>query len=380
MNPLHPLFFIIILGIAYISAATILYFYKPIPISNQNISIEGLRGFLGVSVFIHHCSIWHQFINTGSWEAPKSNLYNQLGQTSVVLFFMITCYLFLSKLINSKDKTFNWASFFKSRLLRIVPMYFFVVLLIIVIIGICSFHQKESALNLFLNIVNWLFFTINKSPNINNFSYTNLIISCVNWSLPFEWLFYLTFPILGLLLLKEKPKKIYLWTSLISIGYFFYVGKLISSPNSYFIGGAIAPFCIKYNWYLDILKNKFSDYIIFICLLLICFFETANNFLCMLLITIVFTLIAVGNTFFGVLESKKIHFLGQICYSIYLLHGIILFLTFYLGIGLENSKMLNPQKYCYIIFGLTPILIFLSYLGYTYIEKPFIYLYKKSNN
>lgn len=92
MAPTHTIFAVIVFIVCYIIAYTINIKYKLKPKPNRYESIDGLRGFLGVSVFIHHASIWYVFAKTGAWELPKSNLYVHLGQTSVSLFFMISSF------------------------------------------------------------------------------------------------------------------------------------------------------------------------------------------------------------------------------------------------------------------------------------------------
>src|SRR5579872_6442540 len=62
-------------------------------------SIDGLRGFLALFVFIHHASIWYFLPHIHRWGYTPYDLFNQFGSTSVAFFFMITAFLFFSKLI-----------------------------------------------------------------------------------------------------------------------------------------------------------------------------------------------------------------------------------------------------------------------------------------
>ena len=91
-------------------------------------SIDGLRGYLAFFVFLHHASIWYFYLQTGKWALPPSNLYTQFGHSSVFLFFMITGFLFFSKLIDGRTQTIDWGKLFVSRLLRLAPLYLFWVL------------------------------------------------------------------------------------------------------------------------------------------------------------------------------------------------------------------------------------------------------------
>src|SRR5688500_16089594 len=62
-------------------------------------TLDGLRGFLALSVFTFHLVLTRDFLVTGEWEPPRSRFYSFLGPLGVSLFFMITGFLFWSKLL-----------------------------------------------------------------------------------------------------------------------------------------------------------------------------------------------------------------------------------------------------------------------------------------
>jgi len=90
-----------------------------------------------------------------------------------------------------------------------------------------------------------------------------------------------------------------------------------------------------------------------------------------------FTLIALGNTIFGVLKNKPLKLMGEISYSTYLLHGILIFFTIHFVYGLKATSCLSEPNYCWLMLGLTPVLIGVSFLTYFFMEKPFIERAKK---
>jgi peptidoglycan/LPS O-acetylase OafA/YrhL len=108
---------------------------------------------------------------------------------------------------------------------------------------------------------------------------------------------------------------------------------------------------------------------------LILFFDTSNNFTCKILI--IFTLIALGNNLFGILKSSTLKFLGEISYSTYLIHGIIIFIVMYFYYNLEEAKNLSPTQFWTSIFIITPIVVITSFLSYKNIEKPCMNYSKK---
>ncbi len=378
MHPLNPFFSIIIFLIAIITAYIIKRKYKIGTPSGRYETIDGMRGLLALSVFICHSAVWHQYLQIGKWAHPKSNLYYQFGQTSVTLFFMITSFLFISKLLHARETGFNWKAFFISRIYRLAPMYYVSLLITIIsIMFVCEWQLNSNLPNLISSIGEWSFFTIHHEPNINNSEYT-LIMGGVVWSLPYEWFFYFSLPIISLFILKIKPQILYIGLGIIFIIIFCFVHDIKHIHLYAFIGGAIAPIIIKYFSFYKKINNTLVSMIIIICLFLIGKYTNVSSLFCLLLITIIFTAIALGNTLFGILSNATLRFLGDICYSTYLLHGIILFTVYYWGFGLENVKNLSSPAYCAVVFAITPLVVFISFLGYKYIEKPFMEKAKNS--
>lgn len=379
MSNINPLFALIIFLIACFTAYIINLKYKISYASSRYETIDGLRGFLAISVFIAHASIWYEYIQKGKW-ALESYLYSQLASTSVAFFFMISSFLFISKLLNSSDKDFNWKSFFISRFFRLAPMYYFsLVLIVLFVMIITDWKLKLTTFEFLHEMFLWGTFTVIRGSSINNFDFTYLINAGVAWSLPFEWLFYFSLPIISLFVLKRKPSVLYLFISVFFICGFFYTNGVHIQHLLSFVGGALAAVVVKYKL-LKNAENVFFSVLILICLALIGQFEKSTNMPCKILITIIFILVSSGNTLFGILKSPILKLLGEISYSTYLLHGIVLFVVFYFGFGLEKAKNLTPSEYCLIVFLITPVIVMLSFAGYRYIEKPFMDIPKKYFN
>ena len=99
MTPSNPIFAVIILLITFCTGYAINLKYKFTPNSNRFETIDSLRGFLAISVFIHHSNIWYKYLHTGNWEAPESNVFNQLGQTGIAFFLLINWLVLKEKVI-----------------------------------------------------------------------------------------------------------------------------------------------------------------------------------------------------------------------------------------------------------------------------------------
>lgn len=334
-------------------------------------SIDGLRGYLAFFVFLHHSSIWFFYLRTGKWEVPPSNLYTHLGQSSVTLFFMITGFLFFTKIIEGRSKRIDWLKLFISRFFRLTPLYFFVLLLLLITISILSRGQiKESPEILIKEIVKWLTFTIFGMPDINSIKNSWIIIAGVTWSLPYEWAFYFSLPLMSVAL-GTMPPKIFIAISLLCFTYF----KMWNFDIHYlsFIGGITAAALARYNRFHDFATSKLAT-IVATCLISIAviFFPVAHKVTPVLLLALAFSLIASGNNLFGLLTCSVSRTLGESTYSIYLLHGIFLFFTFTIFFNSFEASRLSATKHWIVIWTITPFLIILSSISFKYIEKPAI--------
>lgn len=380
MNPLNPIFAIIVYFIAF---GTAYLLYKKHKIKNDAIryeTIDGIRGFLAIGVFIHHSSIWFQYLQINSWESSKSNLYNQLGQTSVSFFFMITAFLFITKLLNTNTQNVNWNAIFISRFFRLAPMYFVSLLfLVIIVFKISNWELNVSFNGLIKEMLKWGSFTILGCPSINNSSYTSIINAGVVWSLPYEWLFYFSLPIISIIVFKKISSKVYLIISLLFLLVFYKIQAFNQHHLLSFVGGGFAPLFMKYNTKKINFNSMFFSFLILICLALILMFSSSDDYYCKFLIMVVFNIIALGNNFFGVLKSSTLKFLGEISYSTYLIHGIIIFIVMYFFYNIENAKKLSPTVFCLTIFIITPVVVFTSFLFYKNIEKPCLNFSKRIN-
>src|SRR5689334_15646159 len=65
------------------------------------VALDGLRGFAAISVFAFHVVVANGFMTTGQWAPPASGFYALLGPASVSLFFMITGFLFWTRLLSA---------------------------------------------------------------------------------------------------------------------------------------------------------------------------------------------------------------------------------------------------------------------------------------
>lgn len=174
-------------------------------LSHRYSSLDGLRGYLALAVFLSHSSIWYFYLHSGVWDVPPSTLYTQLGQSSVTLFFMITGLLFWSKLLNGRLEPIDWTRLYLSRVLRLGPLYL-VAAACVILVAFCraGFELKESPWVVVGQVATWLMFTIPGISPVNGFAETVPIAGAV-WTLSYEWLFYACLPIGAFCLRASTP-------------------------------------------------------------------------------------------------------------------------------------------------------------------------------
>ena len=334
-------------------------------------TIDGLRGYLAFFVFLHHSSVWFQYLRTHHWRVPASALYTQFGQSSVALFFMITGFLFFSKLIDGRRGGIDWGKLFVSRVLRLVPLYLVSMALLFLIVAVLSgWSLHVPGRTLAKGMARWLCFTIPDAPNLNAINDTFTIIAGVTWSLPYEWLFYLSLPLLALTTRALPPIR-YLGLSVVGGGLLLAVWRPTGYQLMPFAGGMLAAVLVRSEAFRAFCERRVAVLLVIASIAAAIALPSvvpasANLFL----LSAAFALIAGGCSLFGALLSPASRVFGEMAYSIYLLHGILLFAMFTFVIGRENASQLSPEAHWAWVIGASPLLVLVSGLSYRFIERP----------
>ncbi len=185
----------------------LIFSYSPIfkfidePMTKQRVStLDGLRGFLALSVFLHHAVITYSFIQGKPWQLPAASpFYSLLGQTSVAFFFMISGFLFWGKVIREQSRL-KWRALYIGRVFRIAPIYLVAVFSMFTIVFIrTGWSIHESFEKVADEIMQWLALGIMGKPDINGYRTPALILAGVTGSLHFEWIFYFSLRITSFL-------------------------------------------------------------------------------------------------------------------------------------------------------------------------------------
>ena len=337
-----------------------------------------MRGYLAFFVFLHHSTVWFFYLKTGVWTYPPSNLFNIFGPGSVGLFFAITAFLFTNKVLSPKRMSaLEWCELYVSRVARLVPLYAFAGFLFFIAVVVLSQGRalEVPALALVRGAIQWLSFGYAPVRGIEVAipdGYPSNFLASVTWSLPYEWFFYFSLPVLSLLNLK-RPSLVFLAFGIVGGIALFKIDRSLQH-QVYFVPGIVASFLLRFETIKACARHFASSIVVLICLG--CVVANQGDMwglsLDWILFTIAFVLIACGNDIFGALSFSAARMLGDISYSVYLLHGAFLFSLFRFVIGLPVSKSLSPTVFWLVVTAATPVLVALCYASFRIIESPAI--------
>jgi len=221
------------------------------------------------------------------------------------------------------------------------------------------------------DVVYWGLFTLLGPTLINGNNLTFTTNAGVVWSLTYEWLFYLMLPIIAVLILKKKPNLLFAGGILLAlIVYFIFCDGYELSLFFPFIGGAVA--ALLYHYYPNILSVNqiWKSAAAVIGLFLITQINLPHSILSKFVTMLTFILFVYGANLFGLLTSKPAKILGDMAYSIYLMHGILLFTAIYMIIGSDTVNNMEGITYSLTLAAIVPVLIIICYTTFRLVEKP----------
>jgi peptidoglycan/LPS O-acetylase OafA/YrhL len=367
-------YFVLMTVVVGIAALPLFRFIDNAPNPGARYStIDGLRGFLALAVFVFHLLVTHRFIETGIWDVPDSRFYALLGPVGVSLFFMITGFLFWEKMLRAKGRP-RWRELYIGRLFRIGPMYLFVVLVMLYIVFTrTGFQLHESADLVAGSVLQWLALgMIDTQPDVNGYRASH-VLAGVTWTIWYEWAFYASLMATAVFA-RGKAHLIFVFAALAAcLG-----GKILLSVDAMgiavlFLSGMAVASLLHENIRPRI-SNNVSSTIALACLGVV--FATSDSgygtFSAMLL-ALFFYLVCSGTSVFGLLTTTPARRLGNISYSLYLMQGLVLTLVFAIA-PLRDFAMASPQQYWVASIVCVCVLLLGAALGYALIERPGIAL------
>lgn len=334
-------------------------------------ALDGLRGYLAFGVFVHHLVIYYPYLENGLFVLPDSNFYSQLGRVSVALFFMVTGYLFWGRVLDTAGHI-DWGRFVLNRLFRIYPLYLAALACVLLIVfGHAGWRMQVSAMALMEQLAAWLVFA---RPAINGFALTGNLIANVSWTLSYELFFYLTLPCFVLLTVKRRGWLRPIAAALLIYALYKVMGASAVLKHSVlltFLGGVAAAHWTRYEPLRRWSDGRFAAAIAVLLLMCVMFgWGTPFAPIPFLLLTGFFCIVASGNNVFGALSVPAVRWMGEISYSTYLLHGLLLWAGL---VWLPGQLGIDPRNpfYWFVFCAVASIVVIvLSSAAYLYIERP----------
>jgi peptidoglycan/LPS O-acetylase OafA/YrhL len=376
MNISNPVFAVALTLLAFLAIKGTFLFEGKSPPPMRFATINGLRGYLALFVMLHHACMWFVLVHTGKWDVPRPNLYGPLGQASVLMFFMITSFLFYDKLLNARERRFDWKAFFIGRFFRIAPLYYVVLIFVFLTVAYLSdWRVVDSPQVISIAVAKWLLFTIPTAAPLNGHTDSWIIMAGVTWSLRYEWCFYLALPLISLAV-RQRPGWLLLLVSVAALFIGWRIG-LNSRFAAVFLGGILAAYLVRDPRFTRFCEKKIASVLVLLCFAAALQFDNLLQIApCIALIT-AFCVIAGGADMFGLFSLPTSHRLGELAYGIYLIHGIVLFVAINFVVGKDVAADMAVSIYWMFIAVLALITLALSGMAYHYIEKPGIALGKR---
>jgi peptidoglycan/LPS O-acetylase OafA/YrhL len=366
-------YFLVMLAI-FILACTPLLKWADLPLTNAPArvqTVDGLRGFLALGVFFHHTSIYHQYLLSGQWVLPPARFYVNLGQVGVTMFFMITGYLFWTQMLKVEGKP-NLLKLFVGRAFRIIPLYLFLAITVLVTAGVMTdWTLRSPPLKFLKELIKWLSGGLVLGTDINGFK-GGIVSAGVTWSLQYEWLFYASLIGTSLLARRRVLGLIFPAAALIALAILLVVipNRILVFCLMFLVGMTTAS--AKQIISVDTLKipQWVQSAAVISCLSIALFgFDNTYNVPSVLILGIAFFLIVSGTTVFGLLTTRPAKRLGDISYGIYLLQGPVLFLIFKVPFA-QTLATKSPLGHWLIVMIAGVILILFATAIHGLIERP----------
>jgi exopolysaccharide production protein ExoZ len=315
---------------------------------NKILSIQYLRGLAALGVVLcHYGSSLPQY-------PGLSRIFN-FGQEGVHVFFLISGFIIVYSLDKAGYKPKQFFTFLLKRSIRIDPAYFVVILLTLALFKILSFVPDfRGQRNPFIpgQFIAHIFYFIpfTKYPFYNH----------VFWTLSVEFQFYLLIGIFYFLSESHLYKLIFL--------IIFSLTCLIHFGNGGYLVLTYAPiFALGISLFNFYKEGKWTNLILPLILLGLIEYKFGLDVVMLLTLTgfVIFTL---------KITLRLLEILGDISYSLYLIHPIalIVFLAILKWLHINNAQ---NQLLCF--FAEVFIAVIFACLIFYLIEKPFSNLSKR---
>lgn len=326
--------------------------------------IQYLRGLCAFVVFAMHTQPWLSNI----YGINIGRLLFKYGGYGVHIFFIISGFIMVyTYKKKSSENTFKEAySFIIRRIIRIVPLYIFLTILFIILFRDFSYFTQWSKLAKVIKCI--LFIPYNDYP-----------VVLVGWSLNYEMFFYILFSISIVFGRYRIFCLMFLYLLLLISQNFHFQNsylKMVSDPlnNFFFIGVILGIISSKIKIFQQAPIFLFLLSLITYGLVFLGIIKFNSQYALLIPLTTIFIgFLSMDLSKYGKIFIKPLYILGNISYSFYLLHTIIVDI-FIRYIKIDETEIESSLVKLLAYIFLTFVIILVSYISYNVFEKK---LYKK---
>ncbi|EFB3384739.1 acyltransferase [Escherichia coli] len=335
---------------------------------NRYFFIDGLRGIAAFSVLMNHGA--HTIITNGVQptfiDFTKYSITGNMGSFGVQLFFCITGFLFFDKLIKSNN-VFDWNKFFVARIKRLVPLYMLTSLLVAILAIILAGNSAKLNFVNFSSLLNFFGFGfLGTEIFIGGFNASGL--NAVIWTLPYEWRFYLLFPLVSIAI-SSKKYGILALSAVMLLAARDFMTEFVLWP--YFIVGAFGAYIFN-KTKMDI-KDEYWIFSFITCaaiFLIICSSADSYGRIRFACISLLFIIVLITKP--KIFKTKSLVYLGEASYSLYLLHLPIMAIVMRTINSFYNLSSMSTANYTVLVAFIASLCSVISCICFKHFEWRFI--------
>lgn len=381
MPTFSELYPICLLLIAFLTTGWLLVGRYPMTddAETRDLQVDGLRGLLAFGVMtIHYFGILNLVKKFEFSTDHVSSIVKLLRGWTVPIFFAITAYLFIQRLIEPDyHEGRTTIKFLIGRIFRLVPTTLLACLLFLLtnLVAYTNIRSPSLLLHNLKILLNAALSSIGSpaaGPDSNQIASWAWSIACgAQWTLHLEWIFYLSLAALSIFTLKKKS--VLLPATVIIVLLFGIQGSRDFFQNWDFMTWAFLPGLIlgltcKYWKKHSYLSHPLSAAIALAAVISSAFYSKlkvkipAN--------TLFLAIILSNNTATNFLGSKLLRSLGETTYSIYLLHGIVQYITLKWIVTIPVARNMPEWLWWLTCVLQVVVIVIIARLSFEYVEKP----------
>lgn len=351
-------------------------------------NLNGLRFFAAFLVVMHHVEQFKKILHQPNhFDNPFIKITGKIG---VILFFVLSGFLITYLLLKEKEvtNTISISNFYRRRLLRIWPLYFFLIIIAFFVLPHISFFYigeiSDSLKEHFtLKLLLFVFFL----PNLALGVFPPIPYGSQAWSIGYEEQLYLFWP----WIVRSKKNIFAITVTLISL---FYLSNILAftvfkevlikydlltkaeffydfpAYDSLLVGGLAAYLILYKRHFFTFVFEKYFQVILYSVTIISIAFGLKIPFVTNLFYAILFALIivnlAVNEKSLISLENRMINYFGKISYGIYMYHSIAIIIV------LKTFLMLSFNNEILEYLLSTVITLIIATLSFEFFENIFI--------